>query len=427
LNAGKLKAALRLVTTFLAGHGALQGLNIITGLFLIRALSIEAYAQYSLAMAFQVTAISLTNLGLTDTIIPLVGSRGKDLAIVGKYVQAARALRTRLFLVVGPCCAAAFYALVRSHHWSSASFAVLMISLLASLYWSVSIACWSAPLILNHRLSEYYLGQLAATALRLAVYVVANIGRMLSAGFAAAVTAVSLLLNGAIARRLAAPYVDLSQPVDPAAQREVLRNMLPMTPAAIFAAFQPQIALFLVSISGQTLQIAQIAALSRIAQLFMVVNMFNSLVLEPFVARVSAERIATVYARVLGIAVLLAALVTSLAFAFPGVPLWLLGAKYQDLNGVVGWVVLATCMSTVANVVWVMNRARRWMFWRGSLLEITCLFAFQATYVAIFGVRTTTTAALFMLAGGAAHLVTHVYVMIYGLSHHRYPPAPATP
>jgi hypothetical protein len=32
-----------------------------------------------------------------------------------------------------------------------------------------------------------------------------------------------------------------------------------------------------------------------------------------------------------------------------------------------------------------------------------------------------------MLAGGAAHLVTHVYVMIYGLSHHRYPPAPATP
>jgi hypothetical protein len=150
-------------------------------------------------------------------------------------------------------------------------------------------------------------------------------------------------------------------------------------------------------------------------------------VLEPFVARVSAERIATVYARVLGIAVLLAALVTSLAFAFPGVPLWLLGAKYQDLNGVIGWVVLASCMSTVANVVWVMNRARRWMFWRGSLLEITCLFAFQATYVAIFGVRTTTTAALFMLAGGAAHLVTHVYVMIYGLSHHRYPPAPATP
>ncbi len=218
MNAGRLKSALRLVTTFLAGHGALQGLNIITGLFLIRALSIEAYAQYSLAMAFQVTAVSLTNLGLTDTIIPLVGSRGKDLAIVGKYVQAARALRTRLFLVVAPCCAAAFYALVRSHHWSNASFAVLLVSLLASLYWSVSIACWSAPLILNHRLSDYYLGQIAATAARLVIYVVANIGRVLSAGFAAAVTAVSLLLNGAIARRLVAPFVDLSQPVDPAGQ-----------------------------------------------------------------------------------------------------------------------------------------------------------------------------------------------------------------
>jgi O-antigen/teichoic acid export membrane protein len=425
LNAGKLKSALRLVTTFLAGHGALQGLNIITGLFLIRALSIEAYAQYSLAMAFQITAVSLTNLGLTDSIIPLVGSQGKDLAIVGKYVRAARALRTRLFLLVAPCCAAAFYALVRSHHWSSASFAVLLISILASLYWSVSIACWSAPLILNHRLSDYYLGQLAATAARLVIYLVASIGRVLSAGFAAAVTAVSLLLNGAIAKRLAAPFVDMSQPVDPAAKREVLRFMLPMTPAAIFAAFQPQIALFLVSIAGQTLQIAQIAALSRIAQLFLVVNMFNSLVLEPFVARVSAERIATVYARVLGATLLLGALITSLAFAFPGVLLWLLGAKYQDLRAVIGWVVLASCMSSGANVVWVMNRARRWMFWRGSLLEIACLIVFQTAYVVIFGVRTTTTAALFMLAGGAAHLVTHVYVMIYGFSHHRYAVAPA--
>lgn len=421
----KLKSALRLVTTFLAGHGALQGLNILTGLFLIRALSIEAYAQYSLAMAFQVTAMSLTNLGLTDTIIPLVGSRGKDLALVGKYVRAAWTLRTRLFLVVGPCCAAAFYALVRAHHWSSASFAVLLISLLASLYWSVSIACWSAPLILNHRLTDYYLGQIAATAARLVIYVVASIGQVLSAGFAAAVTAVSLLLNGAIAKRLAAPFVELSQPVDPAAQQEVLRCMLPMTPAAIFAAFQPQIALFLVSIVGQTLQIAQIAALSRIAQLFMAVNMFNSLVLEPFVARVSADRIATVYARVLATAVLLATLTTGLAFAFPAIPLWLLGAKYQDLTAVIGWVVLASCMSTVANVVWVMNRARRWMFWRGSLLEIACLIVFQTAYVAIFGVRTTTTAALFMLAAGSAHLVTHLYVMIYGLSHHRYPPSEA--
>jgi len=425
MNAGKLKSALRLVTTFLAGHGALQVLNVITGLFLIRALSIEAYAQYSLAMAFQVTAISLSNLGLTDTIVPLVGSRGDDLALVGKYVRAARALRTRLFLVVGPCSAAAFYALVRAHDWSGASVAVLLISLLASLYWSVSVACWSAPLILNHRLTDYYLGQLAATAARLAIYVLAGFGRVLSAGLAAAVTAISLLLNGAIARRRAARFVDMSQPVDPAAKQEVLRVMLPMTPAAIFAAFQPQIALFLVSISGQTLQIAQIAALSRIAQLFMVVNMFNSLVLEPFVARVNSDQIARVYARVLGAAVILAALVTSFAFEFPGVPLWLLGAKYQDLRAVIGWVVLASCMSTGANVVWVMNRARRWMFWRGSLLEIACLIVFQSAYVAIFGVRTTTTAALFMLAAGAAHLVTHVYVMIYGFSHHRYPPQAA--
>ena len=369
-----MRSALRLVLTFLAGHGALQALNIITGLFLLRALSIEAYAQYGLAMAFQATAISLTNLGLTDTIIPLVGSRGKDLAVVDKYVRAAKALRTRLFLVVAPCCAAAFYAVVRSHHWSVTSFAVLLSSILTSLYLSVSVACWSAPLILNHRLSDYYLGD-SSQRQRCGLWSTSRQAlAWASAGFAAAVGAISLLLNGALARQRAARFVDLAQPVDPATEREVLRCMLPMTPAAIFSSFQPQIALFLVSIFGQTLQIAQIAALSRIAQLFVALNMFNSLVLEPFVARVSADRIAAVYRRVLGAAVLLGALITSLTFAFPGVPLWLLGAKYEDLNSVIGWVVLASCMSTVANVVWVMNRARRWLFWRvAASLPRDCL------------------------------------------------------
>jgi hypothetical protein len=212
--------------------------------------------------------------------------------------------------------------------------------------------------------------------------------------------------------------VQLPPQADRAAKGEILRCMLPMMPSAIFTAFQPQVALFLVSIFGHTAQIAQIAALSRVAQLFLVFSTFNSVVIEPYVARVSAARLPVVYARILGSAALVGAVLTLLSFRFPVLLTWILGAKYQDLDAPIGWVVLASAVSSTANVMWVMNRGRRWLFWRGSFIEISCLLLFQSLYVILFGVRTTAAAAIFMLTASCAHFVTHAYVAWYGFSRH---------
>ena len=117
-------------------------------------------------------------------------------------------------------------------------------------------------------------------------------------------------------------------------------------------------------------------------------------------------------------AALIGAVLTLLSFRFPALLTWILGAKYQDLDAVIGWVVLASAVSSTANVMWVMNRGRRWLFWRGSLIEITCLLLFQSLYVILFGVRTTAAAAIFMLTASCAHFVAHAYVAWYGFSRH---------
>jgi hypothetical protein len=46
---------LSLVTRFFLGQGALQGINILVGLYLVRVLSIESYAQFGLTVGFQQT------------------------------------------------------------------------------------------------------------------------------------------------------------------------------------------------------------------------------------------------------------------------------------------------------------------------------------------------------------------------------------
>jgi hypothetical protein len=118
----------------------------------------------------------------------------------------------------------------------------------------------------------------------------------------------------------------------------------------------------------------------------------------------------------MGGAVVVVGAMTLLSFLFPAEIVWVLGSKYRDLDSVVPWVVMASSIGTIANVLWVLNRGRRWLFWRGSFLEIGCLIAFQTAYVVVFGVRTTISAALFMLAASFAPLIAHLYVTIYGFA-----------
>jgi len=419
LTSAKIRLGARLLATFAGGHGALQALNVITGIYLLRALSLEGYAQYSLAFAFQMTAIALTNLGLTDSIVPLVGTRGNDPAVVGRYVRAARSLRNKLFLLISPAVAIAFYVVVRNRGWSTLTQLWMFAPILASLYLSVSVAGWSTPLLLKRRLGDYYLAQTIPSVARLISYVIAHIAHQLNSGFALLMNALSIFVNGLIARNRSASLVQVPASADAQTESEILRCMLPMMPAAIFTAFQPQVALFLVSIFGQTVQIAQIAALSRIAVLFTVFSTFNSVLIEPYIARVSADRLPSTYVRILGGAVLIGIGMSILGFAFPAVYTWILGEKYADLDNVVGWVVLASTVSTIANVMWVMNRGRRWLFWRGSIIEITGLLLFQSLYVIFIGVGTIEHAAIFMLTASAAHLVAHGYIALYAFSRHK--------
>lgn len=411
-----MRLGARLLALFAGGHGALQVLNVVTGIYLLRTLSLEGYAQYSLAFAFQTTAIALTNLGLTDSIVPLVGARGDDPSVVGRYVRTAQSLRNRLFIFVAPAVAVAFYFVVRTRGWSTPTLLWMLVPVLASLYLSVSVAGWSAPLLLKRRLGDFYLAQTIPSVARLICYVLANAVRQLNSGFALLMNAASICLNGLIARNRSAAFVNLPQHADRATESEVIRCMLPMVPAALFTAFQPQVALFLVSIFGDTVEIAQVAALSRIAALFAIFSAFNSVLIEPYVARVSAQRLPRIYLRILGCAVLLGACLSAMGFAFPWLLTWILGAKYSDLGNVIGWVVLAAAISSVANVMWIMNRGRRWLFWRGSAVEIAGLLVFQSLYVIFVGVNTIETAAKFMLSAGLAHLVAHGYIALYAFS-----------
>jgi hypothetical protein len=67
------RRALGIIVNFAFGQGTLQCVQILSGLLLVSWLSVDAWAQFGLASGLQVTMGTLMDLGISGTIIPLVG------------------------------------------------------------------------------------------------------------------------------------------------------------------------------------------------------------------------------------------------------------------------------------------------------------------------------------------------------------------
>ncbi len=78
MKPSRFKRWLPLILGFLAGQTSVQLLNLMTGFFLLRWLSVEQYAQYSVALGFQSTLSMPIYLGFSGSITALVGERSSD-------------------------------------------------------------------------------------------------------------------------------------------------------------------------------------------------------------------------------------------------------------------------------------------------------------------------------------------------------------
>jgi O-antigen/teichoic acid export membrane protein len=421
---------LGVVTNFLVGQGAAQGLNVVVGLFLVRHLSIQSYAQLGLATGFQMMFTTLMDLGFAGTIVPLVSANRHDRTLVGRYVRSAKHLRDSSFYILAPVAIIAFLGIVYRQHWPLALQAALLISTVAALYSAGKASYFSAALILHGRLRSYYVAQVLAGLIRLSSLIVLALVGCLNAWDAAAIGALVISFTAEYYARQAKRLMDWPAHEDPATDKKVFRYILPAAPAIIFSAFQAQLTLFLISIfGGETAYIAQVAALGRIGQVFTVLTTFNLMVVEPFVARLNHHRLLSTYMMLTGLAFLVLTPVVFAAFAWPQVFLLLIGPKYADLHDLLGWVILAASISYLASLIWLMNRSRQWVFWSGSFVEVGLLIVVQIAFILLVGVKNTREAVFLTLAASICMLIAHIYVAILGFwrnhRQHRSNPAPS--
>lgn len=406
-----------LIFSFLAGQGAVQLLNVISGFLLLRWLNVEAYAQYSVAFGFQTTLGMLVDLGFSGSIIALVGDRGSEKEVVGAYIRSAKYFRNRLFAVIIPLSVIAFPLVTSKQDWDAMTQLLLFISVIASLFFQGWAAYYSPPLLIHQQLKQYYQPQVVSAVGRMVLCFILYLISALTSWTTAWVNSAVFAVNGFLYRRSTTSLITEPRSSNPQINSEMIRYLSPLIPVAIYTAFQGQISLILITIFGRTESVAEVAALGRIGQLFFILTAFNSVIIAPRIAQVARRDLAKKYFQTFGVALTFAAILSFIAFLFPQPLLWLLGSKYQNLRSAIVWVVLSSSFAYLANVLNTMNMSRKWIYWWSSVFEISLIVIVQLICMTVMDLSTTIQVIYFSLIVTAAYTALHFLIGIYGLIH----------
>ncbi len=413
-NATRLRAWIETLSHFAIGQVASQVIQFAGGFLLLRWMSYESYAQFGLAMGFQQVLGQLVDLGFSGSIIALVGDRVRDRAVVGNYVQAAWALRIRMMLILGPISALAFAWFARVHGWALSSSVALFLSIVAGLYYQGMASTYGPVLLMQSAMRQAFAPPVLLNGVRLFIAWILHLASALSAAALCWLSVIVSFLTGRAYAKSARPHLVIPAHVDPAITREFWRYLAPLLPGLIFYAVQGQVQVFLISMFGKSQQLAEVAALGRIGQLYLFLSAFNGAVLIPYIARVPTKFIGSRYLFVVTIATAIAAAITLVAFLLPAPFLWLLGPKYQNLQSALGLSVAASSLAYLTATLYALNNARRWVYHTTGIINISGIIALQAILICTMRLDTTRNVMLLSVITGAYPIVPFLVTALIG-------------
>ena len=408
-------AKFRHLGEFFIAQTIVQALTLTSGFLFVRLLSLQDYAQYSVVYGAMSSASVLTDIGISGTLVSLVGVRVANFQLIADYVQTIRRLRRMLFIALAPVTAIAFPVVIAKQHWSSSVVMEMLLCLLTGVWFNAVSSSYGAALILRGDRKCYYKVQAVGAITRLLLLTILSLTHYLNA-----VTGVGtgVLLSIFVGTRFylrSRALLSVRGTTNSQLTRQVIHLALPNVPTAVFYALQGQLSVFLITIFGHSNGIAGVGALSRLGQLFIFFSQMNPLLIEPYFAKLPADKFKSNYLIALAIGVTIIVFAITVSLLWPQLLLCLLGGKYRDLKQEVVWTVAGSAVSYVSGVLWIIHLAKRFVFWWTSGLTIVTTIAIQVAFALKSDLSTVKGVVLLGFTTSLAAIVVNILAGLTGI------------
>ena len=402
------------VAEFLAWQGTTMAGNLLYGFLCVRLLPISEYAKFVVVFAIQGSLVVLMDVGISSSVVALVGDRIEDRQLIADYVASLRQLAHWLFAIVAPITLLVYPLLVRNRHWSWQTVAFMVVVLLISVWFARVGGAYGAVLILRRDRRRWYQTQMVSSFGTLIILIVFLASHWLNAYTAILINVAGVIYVGAAYYIRSRQLLSVKGVASQQKRGAIIHLALPVIPSVIYFAIQGPLTVLLITIFGKTSGVASLGALTRLGQVFTLFSQMNPMLVEPYFARLPRQQLKSHYFAAVAVAGGFGLLVVGLSRVFPEALLWILGTKYAGLRFEVFQVMIGSSIGFVCGVMNSINVARRFNYhWDYTTRNIVTLII-QIIFIWKADLSSVRNVLWLSIFSGVPSLMLFVIAAVYG-------------
>ena len=365
-----------------------QAIGFVCGIIVIRLLSVDEYAVFTLANTMLGTMTLLADSGISAGVMSQGGKVWQNRRDLGSVLTTGMSLRKKFALYSVVIAVPVFFYLLRKHETSILMSVLVIISTMPAFLSTLSGKLLEIGPKLHQDIPRLQQVGIASSCLRLIVTSVlllvfpfAN-SAILASGIA------QLFANWRM-RFLIRHYADLSQGENIYVRAEILSMVQRAIPNAIYFCISGSASIWLISFFGSTESMAELGALARLSILLAPLSICLDLLVMPRFARLKCSNRALLqkfFKIQVGLFCISAMLFLTACF-FSGSVLWILGKNYAGLSNEMILMVLGNCLSLIANCSYQLIACRGMVV--KPTLSIFCNVIAQLSFMCLFDVKST--------------------------------------
>ncbi|MDB9467031.1 lipopolysaccharide biosynthesis protein [Dolichospermum circinale] len=356
----KIQYWIKTLTKFISIQLIVQALNLASGILIIRLLSKQEYAYFTLANAMQAAMNVLADSGIGSALSAIGGRVWQDPYRFGQLINTAMYLRRYLAVIATLVVTPILFWMLLQNGASIGYTVILIVGILLELYFYLEIGVLNTVLRLHTQIDRIQRLALSGAGSRLAI--LGGAFNFLNAGVGVFASTIASWLQAMVLRSWSRNIISTKASVSQDDRKEILKIVASQVPNSIYFCVQSQLAVLLISIFGNTQNIAEIGALSRLGIIFSLITSVMAEIVLPNFARCQTPSILfRRYLQILGLYSLFSVALVGLAFLFPSQFLWILGGKYSHLQREVVLLVINLVMQSVLSLTWSLNSSKGWM------------------------------------------------------------------
>lgn len=386
LSNRKIFGWLRVLAGFGSAQILIQALGFLSGILIVQFLPKADYAWFTITNTLIATMSMLADVGVSGALSSIGGRVWQDNVRFGSLIRTALTLRRTLawgsVAVVTPF----LVWMLMKNSAPVGIIAVLLPAALIGFSFQLTASVLGVVISLRQEIARMQGIALAVACLRVALIGIAALV-FIDARIAVMAGVLATGLQVWLVRRWTLGAVDVTAPESPEYRTEILSVVKRQAPLTIFFCIQSQIGVWLISFFGNEQRVADIGALGRFALIFTLVSSVMSGVVVPRFARCQYPGVLRrrYWQVAIGFALIAGVLVGASA-VFPRPLLWVLGAKYANLENEVWLMMLSAAVGGLFTTLFSLTYSKGWI--APAAISIPLEIAVQAILMLLLDIST---------------------------------------